>query len=95
MIQITIDNKGYHIKSHFSESIFRENGAAEVDAICLEKQYYNIFDFENRICQYLTSLLKGNYMVTTHHVTIESCTGSDSNGTYVERAVFQIEIVPF
>ncbi len=92
MIQVKFSSKGLECNQHISVGTFAPNGNAIVRAVCEKKCYQEERAFEDSICSLLSRMLPDGYKVTTHHVALNSSTGVDMSGKYIEQLDFQVFI---
>ena len=82
MIQVKFSSKGLECNQHISVGTFAPNGNAIVRAVCEKKCYQEERAFEDSICSLLSRMLPDGYKVTTHHVALNSSTGTDMSGKF-------------
>lgn len=92
MIIVKFTSKGLECNQHITVDSFAPNGNSIVRAICEKKCYQEERAFEDSVCAYLSRMLPDGYVVTTHHVAINSSKGVDMTGEYIEELDFQIFI---
>ena len=92
MLVIKSTKEGYELNQGISLRLFEPSGNTVVKVVCETPYYGEPNHLENAICNHRNSLMPDGYTVKTNHVTLESSTGSDMKGKYVESLMFQIYI---
>lgn len=92
MLVIKSTKEGYELNLGISLRLFEPSGNTVVKVVCETPYYGEPNHLENAICNHINSLMPDGYTVKTNHVTLESSTGSDMKGKYVESLMFQIYI---